>query len=708
MGFTIDSANLKKLAEDYSEIRIPQYQRSYDWAERELKALWGDLDEHSRVGGTYFIGPLNAERLPAGNGIFLADGQQRITSLSILLAAARPKLSADLQKEVDRIIFKPPATPGSECRIRDQTPGGQELLDRTLRASVPFPTTDNLSRHERAFNFFFEKFASISHANACKLASIVMDHFTFARVIAHDEGSGIRMFERANTRGRPLTFTDNLKSLLIGSASTEDAAAVVSNWSKAVGYLQSVGKYDDQTFVQWLASEYHIDDSPLRKSQALDFSRQLVKRSNVVAISRNLASYSEALSRILQGKTPITNDDCGSLSNIRKFSKFSQLLRLLPAARTLDNSDFVRLAEAVENTVCVIAIAKTHPPDIERVIPRLLLVLRDIQKGNVPFNSILSELRDLRNVHSERFGRVLINGVYTDFHRTYLVALWDLMDQYVASHNVKGKRQPRRAIDLAGYSVEHILPQSREARSAAREYGEHANEDRQRFANLTPLENGLNYGTVPYSEKSKSYLDSSYHLTKSMALTANFGLKRYQDIRKKYLPVYKSWNHSQLERRAQVLYSLAARTLDFTSRKIRMDDPTPISLGDRGALPRVSSFVELGKALLAIQRGDVVELKARTTLTYLGVVEEQDNEDIITELGNQILETSPSERSESLKKLARESPYLQTWLDLEKDERLRRLAADIKVLLGKPAKNTVNQVRRCLDAWVQELYPGRD
>jgi len=139
-----------------------------------------------------------------------------------------------------------------------------------------------------------------------------------------------------------------------------------------------------------------------------------------------------------------------------------------------------------------------------------------------------------------------------------------------------------------------------------------------------------------------------------------------------------------------------------------MDDPTPISLGDRGALPRVSSFAELGKALLAIQRGEVVELKARTTLTYLGVVEEQDNEDIVTELGSQILETSPSERSESLKKLARESPYLQTWLDLEKDERLRRLAADIKVLLGKPAKNTVNQVRRCLDAWVQELYPGRD
>jgi hypothetical protein len=581
-------------------------------------------------------------------------------------------------------------------------------LDRTLRANVPFPTNENVSRHERAFNFFFDKFSTITHEKACKLASIVMEQFTFARVIAHDEGSGIRMFERANTRGRPLTFTDNLKSLLIGTASAEDAAEVVSNWSIAVGHLQSVAKYDDQTFVQWLASEYHTDDSPLRKSQALEFSRRIVKRTNVLAVSRNLVAYSEAFARILQGKTPHTNSDCGSLINIRKFSKFSQLLRLLPAARALDETDFLKLAEAVENTVCVIAIAKTHPPDIERAIPRLLIKLREIKEERVPFSAITSELRELRNDHSEKFGRVLINGVYSDFQRTYLVSLWDLMDQFVASHNVRGGRPPRKAIDLSRYSVEHILAQSREARSAAREYGSYANEDRQRFANLTPLENGLNFGTVPYSEKMRSYLDSSFHLTKSMALTGDFGLKRYREIRRKYLPVYRSWNHSQLERRAQSLYLLAARTLEFSPRKIRMETPTPISLGDGSALPRVSSFAQLGRALLAIQRGEEVELKERTTLTYLGVVEEQDNEEVVTELGKEILEAASSERIEGLRRLAKESPYLQTWLELEKDVRLRRLAADVQGLLGRTAKNTVNQVRRCLDSWARELYPGRD
>lgn len=90
---------LQELLEGSKQYQVPLYQRTYSWKEPQLRRLWEDIltlaaDRIEDPKATHFIGsvvlapsPTNG---PAGVQEFLVvDGQQRLTTLSVLLCAIR-------------------------------------------------------------------------------------------------------------------------------------------------------------------------------------------------------------------------------------------------------------------------------------------------------------------------------------------------------------------------------------------------------------------------------------------------------------------------------------------------------------------------------------------------------------------------------------------------------------------------------------------
>lgn len=77
--------------------RIPDYQRGYAWEDKQLNELWDDLDEIPTVNeelkkhytGTIYLeetNPTETEKWLSGVKFYnVVDGQQRLTSISILL-----------------------------------------------------------------------------------------------------------------------------------------------------------------------------------------------------------------------------------------------------------------------------------------------------------------------------------------------------------------------------------------------------------------------------------------------------------------------------------------------------------------------------------------------------------------------------------------------------------------------------------------------
>lgn len=73
--------------------RVPDYQRGYAWGERQLEEFWDDLDAVVGAEGKHYTGAITVEELydtpevPARKGYAVVDGQQRLTTMAILLSA---------------------------------------------------------------------------------------------------------------------------------------------------------------------------------------------------------------------------------------------------------------------------------------------------------------------------------------------------------------------------------------------------------------------------------------------------------------------------------------------------------------------------------------------------------------------------------------------------------------------------------------------
>ena len=90
---------LQELLEGTKQYQVPLYQRTYSWKQAQLERLWGDVvqlaeDRVTSPDLTHFIGSLVLAPSPANGAVgvmefLVVDGQQRLTTLSLLLCAIR-------------------------------------------------------------------------------------------------------------------------------------------------------------------------------------------------------------------------------------------------------------------------------------------------------------------------------------------------------------------------------------------------------------------------------------------------------------------------------------------------------------------------------------------------------------------------------------------------------------------------------------------
>ena len=85
--------NIGDIFSDLYQFEIPPYQRPYAWEEEQARELLSDLldamDNRDASGGLYFLGSIVLVKLPTEAQSKVIDGQQRLTTLTILLSVLR-------------------------------------------------------------------------------------------------------------------------------------------------------------------------------------------------------------------------------------------------------------------------------------------------------------------------------------------------------------------------------------------------------------------------------------------------------------------------------------------------------------------------------------------------------------------------------------------------------------------------------------------
>lgn len=230
---TAEEKPVAKIFSDEYVFNIPGYQRPYAWTTEQAGELLEDFLSYMRgiEGGIeavppYFLGSIVLIKDSLMAQADVVDGQQRLTTLTILLAAIRSRLSSNQASGVTKLLCeKGNEIVGTKDRFRIalrerdkkffetyvQAEGGFEQLLQ-LRDELP-DSQDSIRANARLFN---DSLTRLSETELLRLAQFTATRCYLVVVATPDLDSAYRIFSVLNSRGLDLAATDILKAEILG------------------------------------------------------------------------------------------------------------------------------------------------------------------------------------------------------------------------------------------------------------------------------------------------------------------------------------------------------------------------------------------------------------------------------------------------------------------------------------------------------------
>jgi uncharacterized protein with ParB-like and HNH nuclease domain len=215
--------------------KIPRFQRPYSWERENVEDFWTDVFVNS--GPDYFIGSMVVFKPKGSDTAFVVDGQQRLTTITMLLAALRnsfrkngfPDSAAGIQSLIERRDID------NKDQYSLQTETSYPYFQEHIQSAIAPEVDPEIGREEEALSLTFDYFndqvdqtiksikgnRTISEAAAQtkikKTVSEMRDKLLSLKVIYIDldnEDDAYLIFETMNTRGKDLEPSDLFKSHL--------------------------------------------------------------------------------------------------------------------------------------------------------------------------------------------------------------------------------------------------------------------------------------------------------------------------------------------------------------------------------------------------------------------------------------------------------------------------------------------------------------
>jgi uncharacterized protein with ParB-like and HNH nuclease domain len=192
---------------------VPSYQRDYAWEQENIDDLLTDIEETIETKTSHYIGTFILSRTQDEGGYHVVDGQQRLTTLTMLLNAVIEHLPGE-PKIINRYTF---IRDGAKPRWRlELAEYNREFFTRMLNGEQPQAESKSQRLLRKAYDYIRGYIAEkAKNGNALDLYLNSVKQLEVMEFIETDEGKAIRIFQTVNDRGRPLAVVEKAKSLLI-------------------------------------------------------------------------------------------------------------------------------------------------------------------------------------------------------------------------------------------------------------------------------------------------------------------------------------------------------------------------------------------------------------------------------------------------------------------------------------------------------------
>jgi hypothetical protein len=227
--------------------KIPDYQRPYAWTTEQARDLLDDLTGFMKAAPgkvedmpPYFLGSIVLIKTETSPNADVVDGQQRLTTLTLLLSAIRASVPPGEAADITQLLYeKGSQILGTQDRFRltlrsrdaeffqryvQREEGFQQLVYLAEQSS---DSRRNLQANAVMFN---GRLADMSERACLDLAQFIVTRCYLVAVATPDLDSAYRIFSVLNSRGLDLSPTDILKAEIIGKIEPAQRESYTRKW----------------------------------------------------------------------------------------------------------------------------------------------------------------------------------------------------------------------------------------------------------------------------------------------------------------------------------------------------------------------------------------------------------------------------------------------------------------------------------------------
>jgi uncharacterized protein with ParB-like and HNH nuclease domain len=528
---------------------IPKFQRDYTWDTENWDDLWQDIKALlNNEDNEHYLGYLVLQTLN-NKEYQIIDGQQRLTTLSLIILAVLKNLSElatngiDSENNLKRkenlrnsyIGYVDPVTLISNNKLKlNRNSDDYYKQHLVLLKDLPLRNTNTSEKHMReCFRWFYDRIKKDFKTGESLAAFIdnIVDKLFFTVIEVSDQINAFKVFETLNERGVQLSSSDLLKNYLFSVVDEtkphiSEIEEIENIWSNIVG------KLGEQKFEDYLRYFWNSEKKSVGKKNLFKTIKQSIKnKEEVFKLIRNLDDTSDMYLAIQNPEDSYWRDKPEikkSLKALKLFQIRQTYSLFLSALKSLDNEDLKKLIKA-----CTVIsfryniIGGLNPNAQEEVYNNVALKILSYKTFDFKdFQSIYVSDSSFENDFSSK--------EFRNTSRNHKII------KYILSKIELYKYRNEIDSESDTFTIEHILPES-----ADESWGEFSfeeiNRSVYRIGNLTLLETKLNREAQQktYTEKVKFFEQSNCELTKSLT--------------EKYL----TWNEDKLVSRQKELAKAA-------------------------------------------------------------------------------------------------------------------------------------------------------
>lgn len=220
------------------EYQIPMFQREYSWEQEQCETLWDDLiDFHNEKDkkDKYFLGNIVVHPIDESEKFSVIDGQQRLTTLLLLIRALFDNAgTVKALEECLKIKDKLSSELTDNIRLNsDVIEGDKKNLEKII---LEGRCDDENSRLNINYDMFKKKISDWKQGKTSdelnKLILTFLDNVVLLPILCETEDDALNIFETINNRGLSLSDADIFKSKLYAGIESSKRSEFIDEWNE--------------------------------------------------------------------------------------------------------------------------------------------------------------------------------------------------------------------------------------------------------------------------------------------------------------------------------------------------------------------------------------------------------------------------------------------------------------------------------------------